>query len=435
MSKRTCCALAGLGVILLVSGCGPSMAVHQAIEKGQTEEALALIAEGKCLKDVTPEGRTALHDAARYGNAEVAKALIGAGLDIEQPCEKQNYRPLYLAAARGHVAVARVLVDHGANVESECASGGSALLIASLNGREAVVELLLEHGADVNHQADNGMSPLTAAARGGHLGILRLLLRRGADPNLCEKGGITPLLEAAIARKTEAVKLLATQGVNVRAATEEGYTALMECAKAGDLEAVKILVEKGSDVEARFSPESMSALHYAAFLEHTETMEYLVMAGAKLYTIDEGPGTYSTAVSSKWYGYRCERGGSLDEAVEYYARAGQYYDKAVGYFEEQAENTAKRIDDIHTDDFLRAMFGGIGAAMTTSAGGYGYASYRISDVSHLEQQKKTHLERAAQCRQLADVCRKLVDCYAEHASDPKAREEHARMLKDQLGLR
>ncbi len=39
------------------------------------------------------------------------------------------------------------------------------------------------------------------------------------------------------------------------------------------------------------------------------------------------------------------------------------------------------------------------------------------------------------CCALADVCRKLVGCYAEHASDPNAREEDARMLKDQLGLR
>jgi hypothetical protein len=209
----------------------------------------------------------------------------------------------------------------------------------------------------------------------------------------------------------------------------------MACAKDGDLESVKILVEKGSDLEAQFSGESMSALHYAAFTEHTETMEYLVTAGAKLYTIDEGPGTYSTAVSSKWYGYRCERGGSLDEAVKYYTRAGQYYDKAVGYFEDRAADTAKRINDIEIGNFMRVMFGSMAAGMAASGGGYGSASYRINDVSRLEQEKKARLAKAAQCRQLADVCRKLVACYEEHASNPKAREEDARMLKDQLGLR
>jgi hypothetical protein len=127
-------------------------------------------------------------------------------------------------------------------------------------------------------------------------------------------------------------------------------------------------------------------------------------------------------------------GGSLDEAVKHYALAGQYYDKAVGHFENQAQETAKRIDKIEAGNFMRQLAAGMVAGMAASGGGFGYASYRIEDVSHLQKEKKARMDKAAQCRQLADVCRKLVDCYGEHASNPKAREEGARMLKDQLGL-
>jgi ankyrin repeat protein len=435
MCRQSCYAWAGLGIILLVSGCGPSMALHEAIEEGQTEKALTLIAEGKCLKDVTYDGDTPLHYAAHYGNAEVAKALIDAGVDLEPTTRTYRFKPLYYAASRGHVAVSRLLVEKGANVESENARGGSALLLASLNGHTAVAQLLIEHGADMNRQVGDNTTPLVGAARFGHVSTVKLLLEKGADPNIREPSGGTPLLAAAVHKKTEVVRLMAESRANVRAADNRGYTPLMASARGGDLESVKLLIEKGSEIEAQFSENSMSALHYAAFADQAETVQYLLTAGARFYPIEEGAGTYSTAVLGKWCGHRGEVGGSPEEAVKYYALAGRYYDKAVGYFEGQAAEMGKRVDKMEAGNFMRQFVASMAVGMAAAGGGFGYASYRVEDASKLQQVKKAQLEKAAQCRQLADVCRKLGDCYEEHASDPKAREEYARMLKDQLGLR
>lgn len=430
-----CCALTGLGVLLPTSGCGPSLGIHKALETGQTDEALALIAEGKCLKDVTLQGHTALHYAARYGSPEVAEALIDAGLDIEQTCKEQGaYKPLYFAAAYGQIAVARLLIDRGANVESENAGGATALLIAAQNGHIAAAELLIEHGADINHQAADGVSPLLASARKGQVNSVELLVKKGADKDIRTETGMTPLIYAAAFEQAAIVQFLVENGADVRAADNEGFTALMACARTGALESVRLLVDSGSDLEARFSKNSMSALHYAAFNDHVEAVEYLMSAGARFYTIEEGPGTYSTAVAAKLCGQYYEIGGRLEEAVTHYALAGQYYENAVNYFESQAQETAKRIEDVQFGNFMRQLAAGMAAGMAAYGGGYGTASYRVYDTAQLAQRKKAYLDKAGQCRKLADACRKLVDCYNEY-STPGEREDHARMWKDQLGLR
>jgi hypothetical protein len=278
------------------------------------------------------------------------------------------------------------------------------------------------------------MMPLRVAVRKGHVGIVALLVHNGADPNICDEHGSSALIEAAEYKQIAVMRSLIEAGVDVSAADGKGYTALMAAARFGNLEAVRMLLEANASLDARHVTNSMSALHYAAFGDHLDVVEHLLSIGARPYGIDDGPGTYGAAVACKLYGQHCEMGGFLDEAVSHYGLAGDHYEKAVSYFEQQTAETKKRISNTEVGNFFRHLGGAMAAGAMAAGGGFGMASYRVYDVSHLEKLREFYTDKAIQCRLLATACRDLVDCYAQHTS-PEEREDCARTLKDQLDLR
>jgi outer membrane protein assembly factor BamB len=89
----------------------------------------------------------ALFEAAREGNLEEVRVLLGAGVS---PHVENRYKatPLFFAANRGHLDVVRLLVEHGARVDvRDTFYQMSALSRALLNQHRGVVLYLLEHGA------------------------------------------------------------------------------------------------------------------------------------------------------------------------------------------------------------------------------------------------------------------------------------------------
>ena len=99
--------------------------------------------------------RTPLHDAASFGHAEVAQALIQAAIHRDQlnlilGAKDQRHRtPLHDAAFGGHVDVARVLLDHGAVIDAVGPDGLQPLHLAMIKGNETMVKFLLARGAYV----------------------------------------------------------------------------------------------------------------------------------------------------------------------------------------------------------------------------------------------------------------------------------------------
>lgn len=89
-----------------------------------------------------------LHDAARSGDSERAKALLSKGADVNAK-GLYDQTPLFFAADRGHVEVVKVLLAAGAKVNiKDTFYGMTPAARASMKKRYDVISLLLAAGAE-----------------------------------------------------------------------------------------------------------------------------------------------------------------------------------------------------------------------------------------------------------------------------------------------
>ena len=74
-------------------------------------------------------GYVALHGACDYGHLECAKALLGAGADINKQ-DNDGWTPLMLAARNGKIEVVRELLKRGAKKDLKNNAGKTAYKLA-----------------------------------------------------------------------------------------------------------------------------------------------------------------------------------------------------------------------------------------------------------------------------------------------------------------
>ncbi len=185
---------AGL-VAFLAAGAGslvaqgvPASPIADAAMRGDAAKVKALIAQRADVNHAQGDGMTALHWAARGGQAGVVTALLEGGANVKAATRLGGYTPLHLAAQEGHGAIVRAL---------------------------------LAKGAEAGVVTTTGVVPLHFAAAAGNVDVISALLDKGADPNAKEpQWGQTPLMFAAAAGRTEAVKRLATGGADLSAAAK-----------------------------------------------------------------------------------------------------------------------------------------------------------------------------------------------------------------------
>jgi ankyrin repeat protein len=157
--------------LLLASAPPPD--VFEAASLGREERLAALLGDDPALALAwSPDGATALHFAAFFGQVECARLLLEHGAD---PAGHANgfggVAPLHSALASRSYEVARLLLEKGAPVDAVQEGGWTALMAAALHGEEALAELLLDHGADPLKKADDGSDAVSKAEGAGHGGL------------------------------------------------------------------------------------------------------------------------------------------------------------------------------------------------------------------------------------------------------------------------
>jgi hypothetical protein len=161
--------------------------------------AKALIDAGAPVNGRPGDKDTPLISAASVGDADVVRALIEAGADLDAVSAPDSggapsSTALVHAAVFGMTEVLDVLVAAGARIDSleTAAAAGDvtgwplrALVFAAQYQRLEVIDQLITAGTPVNEpDAEWGRLPLHTAAGNGQAASVRRLLAHGADPDL-----------------------------------------------------------------------------------------------------------------------------------------------------------------------------------------------------------------------------------------------------------
>jgi len=268
----------------------------------------------------------AIHDAILYEPHEVFEIFAAYGEEVF------TGEHLMLAAEYGRADVVRAFINSGFDINAAYENGETALMKAagsSDTGHLEAVRLLVEGGAELNAVTDHGMTPFMAAAgerdvvsRPGYYNdtekriaaaeeIMRMV-QRDSDRGLlraAEKGSVVKMREAL------------EDGACINTRDRNGYTPLHLAAGNNHARAVKMLLEKGADVEPPHVRD-VSPLHMAVKGSgDAQVCELLIDGGAAVDTADTAYSAILTdTLLKKRYDilqYLISRGADPDYSREY----------------------------------------------------------------------------------------------------------------------
>ena len=223
---------------------------------------------------------------ARFGAARVADALVRALDDeyVDLPSMRAHRTALHEAARCGEAAVARVLLDRGATVDLRDCDGRSALHDAARYGHADVADMLLAAGAAANAADKRGRTPMTFAVARDHVGIARALVAAGA------RSGAAP--PAPPPRPACAKKLPADAEPSKDEASDAlaalACAPLLIAAAHGSLAMLRVLIKApgaggfGADVDEKDKKRG-TALHVAAKHGRAEIVAELLRRGGRVH--------------------------------------------------------------------------------------------------------------------------------------------------------
>ncbi|WP_308637384.1 ankyrin repeat domain-containing protein [Paenibacillus silvisoli] len=251
-----------------------------------------------------PHGRqlSCLYGAVgQAGNAAVGRVLLEAGADpndgesLYHAAEWPSHACLSLLfefGADANVTPAlmrkldfedyfgvKLFLENGTDPNLTLGTLGPPLYWAIFRGRSAsVIELLIQYGADVNRAGADGKTIYQMAVRYGRGDVAELLRAHGAAAGADR---MDELFGAYAAANEAAVRELLRQEPGLLAAmSHKDRLMLLEFAEMNKAESVHVMLETGMDGTVRKGPGT--ALHFAAWFGHIETVRVLLAHGASL---------------------------------------------------------------------------------------------------------------------------------------------------------
>ncbi|KAG6659690.1 ankyrin-3 [Carya illinoinensis] len=165
--------------------------------------------------------------AAKAGDIEALKILIGWGgfnLDYQ---DENGFSAVMITALKGHVEAFRLLVYAGADVKLHNKSGQTAITLSELHQSHDLFEkVMLQFALEKGNRNAGGFHALHCAARRGDLDAVELLTSKGYDVNIPDGDGYTPLMLAAKEGHGSMCELLILRGAYCDIKSARGETAL-----------------------------------------------------------------------------------------------------------------------------------------------------------------------------------------------------------------
>lgn len=191
---------------------------------GSDERASAMIVDillqiGAKVDATGSGGRTALLVALEAGNEQTAMQLVAAGADPAVHAD-DGLTPLMIASFHGMSEVVEVLLDRRVDVGAILPNGVAAIHLAAYSGAVNVLRLLVDVGAAVDIPTGSGYTPLVVAIRSCPLdlvaGVVHFLLSQGAEVDLAGDDGRTAFWFARQRAGLASVLVLLEQHAEIR---------------------------------------------------------------------------------------------------------------------------------------------------------------------------------------------------------------------------
>jgi len=147
--------------------------------------------------------------AVKAGDVDQVRVLLK---NVDPDCsyydEGEPRSSLVAAARKGDMEITKLLLGAKANVEYKARGDESPLMAAANYGHLDLVKLLVASGAKVNRKISGDGTALIGAARGGHYEVAKFLLEKGANPFAMVAGDEYAMYHARMNEDKAMIKLL-----------------------------------------------------------------------------------------------------------------------------------------------------------------------------------------------------------------------------------
>ncbi len=228
-------------------------------------------------------GATPLHEAIRYGRADIANLLLGAGAKVDALDSLGKTPLLLIIPTESQYTAYETLIQHKANINQKDMYGDTVLHVAAMSDAPAnVLELLVKNGASVNERNKQGVTPIEIAIEQGHSAQVEFFAKHNADIFAQDMKGNSPLSKALSSPTPDMLKMLVASE-NVNSKDSSGNTALhVAIKKNAKIDYIKYLVDTGADVNAR-NKNGDSVLFIAAEKNRKDAGDLLIEKNADIF--------------------------------------------------------------------------------------------------------------------------------------------------------
>ena len=228
-------------------------------------------------------GSSALHEAVRYGNVDVIKALLDSGANVNAKDNLGKTPVMIISPKEKSQEIYKLLISYRADLNEKDMFGDTVLHNAIMVNSDAeTVSILTNNGADINTRNKEGVTPLHIAVQKDNVAVARLLTENGADIHTLDAKGKSSL-DMALSSSQQMLEAVVIEK-NVLTVDSDGNTPLhVALINDAPLSKVQYIISLTNDVNIR-NRDGNSALFIAVIKNRRKVGELLLSKDADIFS-------------------------------------------------------------------------------------------------------------------------------------------------------